>query len=86
MGYYREIDGKKYDDGLLKAAEEAIAGRGDGRISLKDAEALLGKVKDGDSYTEIEKTTVAYIRETMKWTDEADAFFRTEIRKWAATK
>ncbi len=86
MGYYREIDGKKYDDGLLKAAEEAIAGRGDGRISQKDAESLLAKVKDGDSYTDIEKDTVAYIRENMKWTDEADAFFRTEIRKWAATK
>ncbi len=86
MSYYRQIDGVKYDDGLLKAAEEAVAGRGDGRISLDDAKKLLEEVKDGNSYTDIEKKTVAYIRDNFKWTDEADAWFRTEIRKWAATK
>ncbi|GAB4132909.1 MAG: hypothetical protein OHK0045_23910 [Raineya sp.] len=84
--YYRVIDGKKYDNELLKAAEEAVAGKGDGRISLKDAEVLLAKVKDGDSYTDIEKDTMAYIRENFKWTEEADEWFRSEIRKWAATK
>ncbi len=86
MSYYRVIDGEKYDDELLKAAEEAVAGRGDGRISLEDAKVLLEKVMDGNSYTEIEKATVAYIRENFKWTDEADEWFRTEIRRWAATK
>ncbi|HJK89102.1 MAG TPA: hypothetical protein RMH85_01805 [Polyangiaceae bacterium LLY-WYZ-15_(1-7)] len=86
MGYYKTIDGKKYDGALLEAAEKAVAGRGDGRISLEDAKSLLEKVKDGDSYTDVEKDTVAYIREKMKWTDEADEWFRTEIRKWAATK
>ena len=45
MGYYRTIDGVKYDAELLKAAEEAVAGKGDGRISLKDAELLLEQVK-----------------------------------------
>lgn len=86
MSYYRQIDGKKYDDGLLKSAEKAVAGRGDGRISLEDAKDLLEEVKDGDSYTDIEKDTVAYIRDNFKWTDEADTWFRTEIRKWAASK
>jgi hypothetical protein len=86
MSYYRVIGGEKYDDELLKAAEEAVAGRGDGRISLEDAKVLLEKVMDGNSYTEIEKATVAYIRENFKWTDEADEWFRTEIRRWAATK
>ncbi|PKQ70119.1 hypothetical protein [Raineya orbicola] len=86
MSYYRIIDGKKYDDELLKAAEEAVKGQGDGRISLKDAQVLLEKVKDGNSYTDIEKDTMAYIRENFKWTEEADEWFRTEIRKWAASK
>ena len=86
MSYYRQIDGVKYDDELLKSAEEAVAGRGDGRISLDDAKKLLDEVKDGNSYTDIEKKTVAYIRDNFKWTDEADNWFRTEIRKWAATK
>ena len=86
MGYYRTIDGVKYDGELLKAAEDAVAGKGDGRISLKDAELLLEQVKDGNSYTDIEKETMSYIRDNFKWTDEADEWFRTEIRKWAANK
>lgn len=86
MGYYKEIDGKKYDAGIVEAAEKAVAGRGDGRISQADAEMLLKEVKDGDKYTDIEKTTVAMLREKFKWTEAADTWFRTEIRKWAATK
>ena len=84
--YYKEIDGKKYDAGLLEAAEAAVEGAGDGRISQKDAELLLKQVKDGDQYTDIEKQTVAYIREKYSWTEAADEWFRAEIRKWAAER
>ncbi|MEM9074687.1 MAG: hypothetical protein AAGE52_39695 [Myxococcota bacterium] len=84
--YYKEIDGKKYDAGIIEAAEKAVAGRGDGRISLEDAATILKQVKDGNVYTDIEKDTIAYIREKLTWTDEADEWFRTEIRKWAAEK
>ncbi len=86
MGYYKEINGKKYDAKLIEAAEKATAGKGDGRISMADAKILLEEVKDGNSYTEIEKDTMEYIRENFKWTSEADEWFRTEIRKWAASK
>jgi len=86
MSYYKVIDGEKYDKELLEAAEEAVAGRGDGRISMEDAKKLYEKVKDGDSYTDIEKATVKYIRDNFKWTDDADEWFRAEIRKWASTK
>lgn len=86
MSYYKEIDGIKYDKELLEAADKAIAGRGDGRISLDDAQDLLAKVKDGNSYTDVEKATMAYVRDNYKWTEEADKWFRTEIRKWAADK
>ncbi len=86
MSYYKEIDGKKYDRALLETADELVSGAGDGRLSKADAEQLLEKVKDGDSYTDIEKDTVKYLRENYNWTDAADEWFRTEIRKWAATK
>lgn len=86
MGYYKTIDGKKYDGDIIDLAEKLTAGRGDGRISMDDARQLLAAVKDGDSYTDIEKDTMAYVRSTFKWTDEADEWFRDEIRKWAATK
>lgn len=86
MGYYKTIDGEKYDGELIELADKLTAGAGDGRISKADAGELLEAVKDGASYTEIEKATIKYIRENYKWTDAADEWFRTEIRKWAATK
>jgi hypothetical protein len=86
MAYYRMIDGKKYDSELLELAQKLTSGIGDGRLSVSDAGQLLESVKDGDSYTAIEKDTIAYIRENYKWTAEADEWFRLEIRKWAAKK
>ena len=86
MGYYKTIDGVKYDGELIEVAEKAVAGKGDGRISLDDAKKILEEVMDGNSYTDIEKATMEYIRDNFKWTDEADNWFRTEIRKWAASK
>lgn len=86
MGYYKTIDGNKYDGELIELADKLTAGAGDGRISKADAGELLEAVKDGASYTDIEKDTIKYIRENYKWTDAADEWFRTEIRKWAATK
>jgi hypothetical protein len=86
MGYYKTIDGKKYDGEILELGEKLSSGAGDGRISVDDAKQILDAVKDGDSYTDIEKDSVAYLRENFKWTDAADDWFRGEIRKWAATK
>ncbi len=47
---------------------------------------FLMKVNDGNKYTDIEKETMDYIRQHFKWTEEADAWFRAEIHKWAGTK
>jgi hypothetical protein len=86
MSYYKTIEGKKYDGELIELADKLTSGAGDGRLSQADAEKIYEAVKDGDSYTDIEKDTVAYLRENYSWTDAADEWFRTEIRKWAATK
>lgn len=86
MGYYKTIDGKKYDGEIIELAEKLTSGAGDGRLSKDDAAQLLEAVMDGGTYTDIEKDTMAYVRDNFKWTDAADEWFRTEIRKWAATK
>lgn len=86
MGYYKTIEGEKYEGELLDLAEKVTSGSNDGRISTADAGVLFEAVKDGNAYTDIEKNTVAYIREKYKWTDAADEWFRSEIRKWAASK
>lgn len=86
MSYYKTIDGNKYDGELIELADKLTSGAGDGRLSRADAERLLASVKDGNVYTDIEKDTMAYVRDNYKWTDSADEWFRTEIRKWAAVK
>ncbi|MBN2663132.1 MAG: hypothetical protein JXR68_05740 [Bacteroidales bacterium] len=86
MAYYVTINGKKMDKDLIEAAETAVKGQGDGRISMEDAAKLLEKVKDGDTYTDVEKDTMEYIRKEFTWTYEANEWFKTEIRKWAAQK
>jgi peptidylprolyl isomerase len=80
--YYKIIDGQKYDKQMLSIADESVAGRGDGRISLADAEKLLAAVKDNNEYTDIEKATMRYIRDNYRFTPEADAEFRKQINLW----
>ncbi|MFM9837581.1 MAG: hypothetical protein ACKVOQ_04910 [Cyclobacteriaceae bacterium] len=86
MSYYKTIDGKKMDGNLLEMAEDAIAGIGDGRISKKDAEAMIKSVMDAGDYTDVEKDTMEYIRDNFKWTEGADEWFRSQIASWAAKK
>jgi len=84
--YYKRIKGRNYDREILEHADGSVEGKGDGRISLSDARALLTLVKDADSYTDIEKRTIKYVRDNYKFTPEADAWFRKEIRGWAAKR
>ncbi len=84
--YYIKINGKNYDKKLIDIAKSLSSGKGDGRLSLNDAKAVLKSVKDSDEYTDIEKSTISYIRDNFKFTKESDAWFRTEIRRWAAMK
>jgi len=80
--YYKVIDGKNYDRGMLEVADEAVAGKGDGRISLADAEKLLATVKDGNAYTDVEKATMRHIRDNYTFTAAADAELRKQINLW----
>ncbi len=84
--YYKKIKGKNYDRALLDLADTSTRGKGDGRISINDAKKLFKKIKDSDTYTDIEKKTVQFIRDNYKFTKEADSFFRAEVRKWASGK
>ena len=84
--HYRQIDGKKYSAALLDAADEMVAGQGDGRVGLEDAEKLLGLLKNDGKYSDLEKTTLSYIRQNCNWTEQADAFLKAQIRSWAAVR
>ena len=86
QNYYKIIDGHKYDSEIIELADQAVAGRGDGRISLEDANLLLAGVKDANKYTDIEKATMRYIRDNYRFTPASNRWFRTQIRSWAATR
>merc|ERR1712066_301134 len=95
-GRYRKIDygrvktikGKKYDRTILKAAEIAVKGKGDGRISEKDARMICRACRptaDGKStYDPMEKATMAYVRKTYKFTKSGDKAVRGFIAKMGA--
>ncbi len=80
--YYKVIDGNNYDRELLELADTAVAGKGDGRISMADADKLFAAVKDGNAYTDVEKATMKYIRDNYKFTPEADAALRKKVNMW----
>jgi nucleoid-associated protein YgaU len=69
--YYKKIDGINYDKAMLENAENSIKGKGDGRISLKDARNLIKLIKDGGRITDIEKKTLSYILENYNFTETA---------------
>ena len=79
MGYYKTINGVKYDGELFELAENLVKGQGDGRLSKDDASKIYDVVKDSGSYTEIEKVTMMYIRDNYEWTNAGDEFIRTAV-------
>ena len=84
--FYKQIDGVQYSRRLLDWADGAVAGRGDGRISVSDAEELLDILAYDFRYSDLEKRTIKYIRENYNWTEAGDAFLRGAVRSWAATR
>merc|ERR1719235_296018 len=72
-GYYKTIDGQKYDKGLL---EEAEALHKDGLISIVDAKTLLRSALDGPGVTEVEAATLKYVMVTMNCSWQAKKFLK----------
>jgi len=75
-GYYKIIDGVKYDRALLELAEGFAA---DGQISFPEAQKLVEAAEDGKGITEIEKATLSYILKIFKFTDKAKAFLMDSL-------
>ena len=65
-----ERDGKKLHAGMIAAAEKAIAGKGDGRISEADAQQILTHL--GNAPLEIRIATIEYILKTFKLTSSGE--------------
>jgi OOP family OmpA-OmpF porin len=77
--YYKIIGGRRYDRKLLETAEQLTEGRGDGRISQKDAEIIWTSIQDGTGITATEKRTVQYLIDTFNWSDKAELWIREQL-------
>ena len=55
-------------------------------VSAEDAGELFDKLAKDHKYTDLEKDTIAYIRENYNWTEAGDKALRFAVRSWAATR
>jgi len=69
MSYYKQIDGVKYDRGLLEKAEECS--KSGGVVSIAEAKDLWEDAQDGKGVTECERRTLEYVLKNHKFTDKA---------------
>jgi len=78
--YYETIDGYKCDRGIVDACREAVAGAGDGRVSVEDAQKIWAKVADGNKVTKAEKWTVRYCLSAFNWSRGAHDFVHDSLK------
>eukprot|EP00929_Paragymnodinium_shiwhaense_P055676 TRINITY_DN2788_c0_g1_i1.p1 TRINITY_DN2788_c0_g1~~TRINITY_DN2788_c0_g1_i1.p1 ORF type:complete len:518 (-),score=217.19 TRINITY_DN2788_c0_g1_i1:289-1842(-) len=83
-GYYITLDGQKCDSGVVEECGKAVAGQGDGRVSVEDAKAVFQKIADGNKVTAIERWTLRYCLTEFQWTQAARDLVSAELRKLAA--
>ncbi|HHG83602.1 MAG TPA: hypothetical protein ENJ82_02535 [Bacteroidetes bacterium] len=79
MAEYKTINGVKYDKPLLEAAEKAIEGVGDGRVSFDDAKAIWADAMEDGKITKVEVRTIKYILENYKCTDKGREFLQGHV-------
>mmetsp|Transcript_15626 Transcript_15626/g.49173 ORF Transcript_15626/g.49173 Transcript_15626/m.49173 type:complete len:258 (-) Transcript_15626:27-800(-) len=70
-GYYKVIDGVKYDRELLESIEKFAA---DGQVGYPEAKKLWAEAQDGQGVTDVEKATLEYAMKTYKFTEKATKF------------
>jgi len=79
--YYQTIDGKQCDRAIIEACGEAVAGQGDGRVSVEDAHKIFEKVADGGKETAVERWTMRYCLTHFRWTEAAHDWIVEESKK-----
>jgi hypothetical protein len=67
------------DATIIDQAAVLTRRKGDGRISIKDADLLMNLVQNVNSFTDVEKTTIDYLFQKFSWTPIAFEWFRKEM-------
>ena len=77
--YYQIINGNRYNASLIRNGEFRVKKSGDGRISVQDAQDLWQIAMDGGKITEIEEKTIAYLIDSLNWTEKAKKWMEKEL-------
>ena len=82
LSYYETVDGMKMDGAALETARKAVAGQGDGRVSMADSQDILKTlIGDGGGITAIEYRTAFHILHQHKFTPEALEVYISTLAK-----
>ncbi len=81
MAVLVEIEGVKYDAGILAIMNEAVAGEKNPLISFDDAHKVFANLMTSADFMEMQKRTIEYAKTHYKWTDKALAWFDAELTK-----
>ncbi len=84
--YLTAAGGRVVNGPLLRAAEKIADNSSENVIDKKGAQALAELALDGGVYSPMEKDTIAYVRENLKFTGAGDKVFRTRIRQAASNR
>jgi len=78
--YYEKVDGQDCDHSIIEACRKAVAGTGDGRVSMEDAKVVLAEALDGGKVTDIEKWTLRLCLSEFNWTQAAHDWIIDELK------
>ena len=78
--YYKYIDGVRYANDIFGVADLFLKGKGDGRISLEDAQRIYSTAEDGPGITDTERRTLKYISENYVLTDKAKQWLQDKLQ------
>jgi len=78
--YYEKVDGQDCDHSIIEACRKAVAGAGDGRVSMDDAKAVLAEALDGGKVTDVEKWTLRLCLSEFNWTQAAHDWIIDELK------
>ncbi len=73
---------KPLDLELLCAAEGAVAGHGDGRVSHGDLQEIMAIIRGTGWFNPVEKATLDLIHRNYRFTSAAEKLYRTELGNW----
>jgi len=67
---------------LICAAEGAVAGYGDGRISRRDIHDIMDIIHTTGWYSLVEKATLEHIYDHYRFTKLAEKIYHSELENW----